>query len=329
MKLSRIILRLLVLAVVSFVILSSTLARYSEEYSGSDTVLIAKWNFSAKGEDDEQYYNKGFTFDLFNASAVEPMDWGEKSFSLRSGSSDVDVEYNVEMNANELIKLTTDDNQAVIATYSGKDVYAPLIFKVMATMNAGAQDSSPLVFQTDWFRLQDQEPDEQGYFSIFDLADGKPRFSYSSADEATVTIQWQWNTSYFINDTGVAAVTSNPTTGSGIYPEYYQLAYDQYYGSGGLQEQHEAAVNAIDAYLNVHGSPQPDGTWPPESEECTEDHFAAYNALVAAANAATDACNTSLLAAYDDYDTFAAHALNAKPIVQVIFRISGDQVAPN
>lgn len=329
MKLSRIILQLLVLTVGSFLVMPLTLARYTDEYSGSDTVLIAKWNFHAKGENDTQYYNKGFTFDLFNANAVEPMDLGENSFSFKSGSSDVAIEYNVEMKANELIKLTSENNKAVIATQSEKDVYAPFIFKVSAAMSAGAQDSSPIVFQTNWFRLQDQDLDEEGYFSIFDLTDGKPTFSTGSTDEVTVTIQWQWNTSYYINDTGVAEVTPNPDTtlGSGKYLSYYQIAYDEYY-VGGLQDQREAAFNAIDAYLNVHGSPQPDGTWPPDGD-CTEDHYASYDALVATANAAIEACNSSLLVAYDDYDTFAAHALNAKPLVQVIFRISGDQVQPN
>jgi len=324
-KLFRILILLLVVALLdSFTIFPSTLARYTSEYSGSDKALIAKWNFSAKGETDTQYYNKGFTFNLFNGQNIQPMDSGEKSFSLRSGSSDVAVAYNVEMNANELIKLTSEGNKAVIATASGKDVYAPFIFKVSAAMNSGATDSPPIVFQTNWFRLQDISRDGDGYFSIFNLTGGNPTFLPDSTDEVTITIQWQWNASFYINDTGVAVVTPNPDTnkGSGRYLPYYQAAYDAYYAPGGLQDQQAAAFNAVDTYLNVHGSPQPDGTWP-------GGDFAYYNGLVADANAAIQACNTSLLAAYDDYDTFAAHALNAKPLVQVIFRISGAQVQPN
>ncbi len=44
----------------------------------------AKWNFGARGEDDieGEFYNKGFTFDLFDAQSVEPMDFGEKSFTF-------------------------------------------------------------------------------------------------------------------------------------------------------------------------------------------------------------------------------------------------------
>jgi hypothetical protein len=43
---------------------------------------------------------------------------------------------------------------------------------------------------------------------------------------------------------------------------------------------------------------------------------------------AIEACETSLMVAYDDYDTLAADALVAKESVKVIFRIRGDQMAP-
>ena len=40
------------------------------------------------------------------------------------------------------------------------------------------------------------------------------------------------------------------------------------------------------------------------------------------------ACQTSLLQAYDDYDTFAVDALAAREVATVLFRIGGEQVAP-
>ncbi|MEG3069532.1 MAG: hypothetical protein RQM92_00525 [Candidatus Syntrophopropionicum ammoniitolerans] len=45
-------------------------------------------------------------------------------------------------------------------------------------------------------------------------------------------------------------------------------------------------------------------------------------------HAAITACETSLMAAYDDYDTLAIDALVAKETVKVIFRIKGDQMVP-
>ena len=40
--------------------------------------------FRRPGREDIEgvFYNKGFTFDLFNAKTVEPMDYGVKSFTL-------------------------------------------------------------------------------------------------------------------------------------------------------------------------------------------------------------------------------------------------------
>ena len=395
MKIRKIFAMLLTAVLITSTILSSTLAKYTDVFSGADTALIAKWNLGARGEGDieGQFYNKGFTFDLFNARSIEPMDFGERSFTFRGGGSDVAMTYDVKMNAADLMKLTTEETKATIATTVGKDVYAPFIFKITAAINAGAADTVPTIispyaqtspyYGTGWFRAKDLTPDQEGYFSIFA---GTPGFSAGSNDQVTITVYWQWNTSFFINDTGIAAVTppvaADPTTTIvKKYLPYYQDAYDVYYGIGGLQDQYEAATNAVAHYLDVHGSPNSDGTWPPHDTvctlpdaehnavyaaiddsdpeikaaaqqaylahhggtmdetgsitwathtvPCTEDHFAQYNALVWAANRALEACQTSLLAAYDDYDTFAANALDAKESVKVLFRVSGEQIAPN
>lgn len=390
MKILRILMLLLTAAMISSSNLSSTLARYTEVFSGQDTALIARWNMGARGEDDieGEYYNKGFTFNLFDAHSVVPMDFGRKSFTFRGGGSDVAIAYDVQMNVTDLMMLTDDDNKAVIAQESGKDVYAPFIFKIEASINDGATDTAPEAFSpydeaspyygTGWFRPRDIPVDEEGYFSILS---GTPRFSPGSNDEVTITVYWQWNTSYYINDTGIAAVTPpntvSPDPSTDIkdkYLPYYQVAYDEYYGSGGLLDRYEAAANAVEDYLAVHGSPDSNGNWPPHSTECllsdaahyaayeaiqdpearqaylaghggfldetgniiwmphyvscTAKHFAEYNALVRAADEAWEACRTSLMAAYDDYDTFAVDALAAKESVKLLFRIIGEQIAP-
>jgi hypothetical protein len=384
MKIARILVVLFTAAMITSTVLSSTLARYTEVFTGRDTALIARWNMGARGEDDieGEFYNKGFTFDLFDARSIEPMDFGKKSFTFRGGGSDVAIAYDVKMNAADLMKLTDAGNKAVIAKESGKDVYAPFIFKIEASINDGATDAVPEIFSpyeasspyygTGWFRPKDILVDEDGYFSIFS---GAPGFSAGSNDEVTITVYWQWNTSYYINDTGVDAVTgpnkvpADPSTDiADEYLPYYQAAYDEYYGAGGLQDRYEAAANAVERYLDVHGSPNSDGSWPahdtecPLSDEehdmeyeaitdpeeqsaylaahggdtswpehttsCSADHFAQYNARVRAADRALEACETTFLAAYDDYDTFAANALAARESVKVMFRITGDQIAP-
>lgn len=350
MKLVRIFTLCLMAVMISSTLFSSTFARYTDVFSGDDTALIARWNMGARGEDDIEgvFYNKGFTFDLFDAQKIKPMDFGEKSFTFRSGGSDVAIAYDVQMNASDLMELTTDETKATIAKATGREVYAPFIYKIEAAINDGAGDSVPVIFspydesspyynEEGWFRPKDIVVDEDGYFSIFS---GEPGFSAGSHDQVTITVYWQWNTSFYIDDTAgdtvAEAVYADPATDiEDEYLPYYQAAYDEHYGNGGLQEQYEEAVNEADDYLDLHGSPDSDGAWPPHDIDvdvpCTwsaAEHFAEYDDLVEAAEDAEEACETSLLTAYDDYDTFAASALAEKDSVKVLFRIKGEQIAP-
>lgn len=396
MEIRKILAVLLIAVLITSTRFSATLARYTDAFSGADTALIAKWNMGVRGEDDlvGVFYNKGFTFDLFGGRSVAPMDGGEKSFTFSGGGSDVAIAYDVRMNAADLLELTTADTKATIAGETGKEVYAPFIFRITVALNEDTASAAPTVFspydqsspyyETGWFRPRDIETDEEGYFSIFE---GAPGFDPGSVDEVTVTVRWQWNTSFYISDTAVAAVTppndvpADPTAVEGRYPPYYQSAYDEYYDAGGLLDRYTAAVNDLDRYLEEHGSPDSDGTWPPhyiycalsdaghnaeyaaidnpdpevkallqaaymdahggfEDETgsvvwspghtvpCPANHLAEYNALAAAADRALDACRTSLLTAYDDYDTFAADALHTKESAKVLFRVTGAQTAP-
>lgn len=339
MELKRVLVILILLVLISSTVLSSTMARFTEEFSGLDSALVAKWNFGARGEDDiaGEFFNKGFTFDLFSAKSVEPMDFGTKSFTFTGGGSDVGILYDVEINAQDLLLLTT----GTVAETVNVDVYAPFIFKITASINDGAVDSPPVVFSppeydSGWFRPGDIATDEDGYFSIFNQSLGKPYFSPGSEDQVTITVYWQWNTSCYINDTGAGtAVPDTSTEISDDYLPYYQFAYDQYYEPGGLEDRWKSAARAVDEYIDEHGSPSSDGIWEhyidvPESEPilCEEDHFSEYNDLVDEEHDALNDCRTSLMTAYDDYDTLAAEALAEKESVKVIFRISGDQMAP-
>lgn len=390
MKLRNILLVLFLAAIISSTLLSSTLARYTDEFTGGDTALIAAWNMGARGEDDVEgeFYNKGFTFNLFDSRSVQPQDHGEKSFAFRSGGSDVAIAYDVKMNMVDLLRLTTDELKAVIGGVVDQDVFAPFIFKITAKLNEGASGSVPVIFSpydetspyygAGWFRPKDLELDEEGYFSVFA---GSPVFPPGSADEVAITVAWQWNTSFYLNDTDIPAVMApnnvvpDPSGEiTGDYLPYYQAAHDQYYGSGGLLERYEAAQNKLELYFEVHGSPDSNGNWPPHSvacpmseaehnahynaiadpEErqaflythggimdpgggivwtehavmCTADHFGEYSVLEAKARSAHEACRTSLLQAYDDYDTFAADILAAREVATVLFQISGEQVSP-
>lgn len=383
MKRRRILLVLFVLASLSCMYITSVYARYTTRFSGAGTALTARWNFSVRGEDDPEglFYTKGFTFDLFSSESVKPMDSGSKSFTFTGGGSDTAIKYDVKMNTSDLMLLAVGE----VAGTDNVEIYAPFLFKIEVSINEGATDTAPAVFMPPqsfgdgWFRPRDIVTDVEGYFSIFG-AEGL--FGRSSTDQVTVTVYWQWNTSFYINDTGVVtgsayAVTPNvlifeKTENSQPYPPYYMVAYNEYYGPGGLEDRLTAASDAVTGYLAEHGTPSEDGTWQhsnacplsesehnarysglPENERgaylqkhagiedgtgaiiwgahgfpCTDNHFAIYDGLIGAAENALIACRTSLLKAYDGYDTLAADALFEKESVKVIFHITGEQIAP-
>ena len=170
MKLRYTIRLLLILALASSCILSSTLARYSDEYNGSDTALVAKWNFRV-GSNEDSLHNLGFTFDVFGGEALRPQAQGENTFYISSGESDVAIDYEVFMNVQVL--------QTDIGWDNGDDDYPPLIFYVSSGEN-GANIEDPY---DEWFDLQNIEADEDGYFRI---ASG--HLEHSSAELIPITI---------------------------------------------------------------------------------------------------------------------------------------------
>jgi hypothetical protein len=151
MKLLRTISMLLVVALCSLNILSSTLARYSSEYSGASTALIAKWNFRV-GTDAENMHNEVFTFDVFDNKSLSPQARGENSFIVSGGKSDVAIDYEIYMNVEALLADINGDAE-------GKD-YPPLIFYL------SSEDSSVHIEEecASWFDLKGIVSDEDGYF---------------------------------------------------------------------------------------------------------------------------------------------------------------------
>jgi hypothetical protein len=154
MKLRYTIRLLLILALASSCILSSTLARYTDEYSGSDSALVAKWNFRV-GSAEDNLHNLGFTFDVFGGEALEPQARGENTFYVSGGESDVAIDYEVYMNV-EVLQTDIDTNN------EDDDDFPPLIFYVSSGEN-GANIEDPY---DEWFDLQNIEADEDGYFRI-------------------------------------------------------------------------------------------------------------------------------------------------------------------
>jgi hypothetical protein len=317
MKLLRTISMLLVVALCSLNILSSTLARYSSEYSGASTALIAKWNFRV-GTDAENMHNEVFTFDVFDNKSLSPQARGENSFIVSGGKSDVAIDYEIYMNVEALLADINGDAE-------GKD-YPPLIFYL------SSEDSSVHIEEecASWFDLKGIVSDEDGYFLV---ATGQ----FASGCEAleTITIHWWWNTSYYVGERN----PDGSETGN-----YYAVAKSEYEG---LVENYNARAEEANAFFPQHqrivttvggvetvtyscGASCPI-TAGAGGGDIDAAHIAAYNGLLAQANAAQAAVNNSLKSHYDAYDTKAVAKLKRladSASEGIMIKVVGSQTAP-
>jgi hypothetical protein len=314
MKLSYIIRLLLILTLGSMCILSSTLARYSDEYSGNDTALVAKWNFRV-GTSEDNLHNLGFTFDVFGGEALKPQAKGENTFYLSGGESDVAIDYEVFMNV-KVLQIDIDENNG------DDDDFPPLIFYVSSGEN-GANIEDPY---DDWFDLQNIEADEDGYFLI-----AKGHMEHSSAELIPITIRWWWNTSYYVGD--------NPNPDVSEEGDYYAKALVIWQG---LVNQYNARVSEANAFWGKHRPvvTDVDGveivTYDCDEEPCPygdsdDAHKAEYQPLASAVNNARNAIDNCDKVKYDQYDTKALSALSnlddSSP-QSILIKVTGDQVAP-
>jgi hypothetical protein len=316
MKLSYIIRLLLILTLGSMCILSSTLARYSDEYSGNDTALVAKWNFRV-GTSEDNLHNLGFTFDVFGGEALKPQAKGENTFYLSGGESDVAIDYEVFMNV-KVLQIDIDENNG------DDDDFPPLIFLIESeSETAEASIEEPY---DDWFDLQNIEADEDGYFLI-----AKGHMEHSSAELIPITIRWWWNTSYYVGD--------NPNPDVSEEGDYYAKALVIWQG---LVNQYNARVSEANAFWGKHRPvvTDVDGveivTYDCDEEPCPygdsdDAHKAEYQPLASAVNNARNAIDNCDKVKYDQYDTKALSALSnlddSSP-QSILIKVTGDQVAP-
>ena len=317
MKLSRIIIPLLILALGTVSILSSTLARYTGEYSGSDYALIAKWNFRV-GSTADNLHNQGFTFDVFNNQELSPQDMGLNSFVVSSGESDVAIDYQVFMNVDALLV-------DIYGAPEGTD-YPPLIFSV----------SSPEATVTEpydnWFALSDITADSEGYFQV---ASGE--FAANATDNHSITIKWWWNTSFYVGTPNL------DTTETG---NYYAVALGIYEG---LVDDYNQMVDLANSFFYEHvrivttedgveqvsyNCPQGDScpfTLGAAGGDIDAAHLAEHARLVAEVDEAREAIEESLKCQYDAYDTRALAALSnlqESAPEGILIKVVGNQIAP-
>lgn len=166
MKYSKLLILLLIVSLFSLHGLSPTLARFSSDYDGLDTALIAKWDFKVGLEGEELGKSDLTNFDLFQGVVLGPDTSGNKSFFISSGESDVAIEYKVMINAEDLI-LDFDDEETL---------YLPLVFR--SNNDHG----------TPWIRISNDD--------YFEVASGYLDSNFAVPTE--VTTYWKWDASYYV-----------------------------------------------------------------------------------------------------------------------------------
>lgn len=324
MKTSKLIALLMILVLFSLHFLSPTLARFSDEYRGSDVAVIGKWNFRV-GSVVDNLQNQGFTFDVFDGQNLSPQMKSSNSFFISPGESDVAIDYEVTMNVAVLMKDINGNQE-------GED-YPPLIFKIESNENLPTVNSTATIPTSygDGFSLKDIEVDDDGYFTV---ATGN--FEAGSDEIVEITINWWWNTSYY---EGTPPSLNHDSTSGG---NYYKLATDDYQilinnhnyavaAANNFFDIHERIVSNVDGVDQISYVYNGSGTCPYTPPGGDEAHISAHNSLVAAVSTAQNAINNSLKVAYDKYDTKALGILNGLQSNQderIMFRVVGEQVPP-
>jgi len=120
-KTARITILLLVLCLISTAMLSGTFARYTSEYAGADTALIAKWEIEF---DDDNTTTSGTTLDLFSHAFDTNIITGAGTQKIIAPGVDGDFTLKVENKGDVAAEMTFDFD------VSGDASNAPIEYKL-------------------------------------------------------------------------------------------------------------------------------------------------------------------------------------------------------
>jgi len=120
---------LLIVCLISTVMLSGTFAKYTSEYAGQDTALVARWSFSAQGDGTIMGAPEGNTelalFDHLYATHINQKAADGATFIIAPGVGDeftLKMNYIADVDADVLIDITElAGNAAVPVEYSVND----------------------------------------------------------------------------------------------------------------------------------------------------------------------------------------------------------------
>jgi len=262
--------------------LLSTLAKFADTSAGIDTARVAQLSFSAYGDTPIE-------FKLFDGIALAPLENGERVFFVTGGKSEVAINYIIQMNAEDLIQ-----------DLDGRQL--PIVLKI-SSADVDINDA-----YEDWFI-----PTDKGFNDIIDTN----QFAAGSEDIVKITIQWWWNTSFFVGN-------PNSSNNSGSFNDYYVAAITEYESLRSALVTTQDAMNEYARHYASSADPDGNTIWDWESGFSESDYQDKINAV----DSARFALNNCIKLKYDNYDSAIMSTLQTEPklTLDVPFRVSGRQV---
>jgi hypothetical protein len=178
---------LLVLCMISTAMMGGTFAKYTSEYAGADTALVARWQFEALDDPDNGMAQELEFFDHLYDTHINPTDGAaDPKFILAPGVEDeftVKMDYIADVDADVVIEITPLTGNAVVPMeYSVDDGdnwvtlagLADALAEQIKTTNVGG-------------KISVSDPDADGSFRIAAV-------DTDSVDDINIseTVKWRW-----------------------------------------------------------------------------------------------------------------------------------------
>ena len=183
-SLTKITALVLLVTMITLVIISGTLAKYTSEYDGAGTAIVAKWDVTVTDLDDVEL-SESATFDLFDATKVYDLD-GVTDFTTETVTDDADV-YN---GTDKAIVAPGKWGKVGFKVKIGADNDVTVKYGIDITK---LETDLPLQFSVDGttWKTADEIKTElaSGAYSITEKT-VQPR---ATASENTVILYWKWD----------------------------------------------------------------------------------------------------------------------------------------
>ncbi|OQA06080.1 MAG: hypothetical protein BWY65_02283 [Firmicutes bacterium ADurb.Bin373] len=179
-KTARITMLLVVLCLISTAMLSGTFAKYTSEFAGEDTALIAKWDISVKD---------GTNNELEVSPAIAELDLFKHAYTVNINEKD----------GSDYIIAPGVNGEFSLKIQNKGDVAAKITFDLDKTGTAG---TVPIEYSVDggntWVNLDDLKGALDGLSQMNNVAE--------TNGTADVTVKWQWQ---FERGTGATLVDND------------------------------------------------------------------------------------------------------------------------